>query len=222
MFPQLTPFLRSLRSRRYFEKRRHLDRKYREVVVALAEVQQAAVANKACMQLFRPDQLDIVRDAAKGWCFLSETFAPPGLVLEVHQQEQLGFVPSNKPLSALDSSHLEALAAQCGDNYKNIAPGPDSDTLRETVRRRLLDIVERFSAGGGTDCLPVGTNILVFGSSGNGFGAANSDLDMCLALPPGSKLQDPPASMGQLAEKLEEAGMTEVNARLTARIPIIM
>jgi hypothetical protein len=159
---------------------------------------------------------------------------------------QLGFVPSNKDLRSIPASVFDALTSQCLLNCDATSPGPEFGPLRESVRRNALAIVERFAAGGGPDCLPVGTNILVFGSSGNGFGAPNSDLDMCLALPAGTQLPDPPASMGrvslgpvfvppyrpppppnppptpQLAEKLEQAGMLEVNARLTARIPIVM
>jgi len=173
--------------------------------------------NKAGINLFRADQYATIKGLYKQWDPLSETFAPPGMPVEIHQKEQLGYVPSTKMLSALDVSIFEDLERQCVDNYKAVAPGPDFGSVREAVRRRLLDLIENSPA-----TLPPGTSILIFGSSGNGFGAPYSDLDMCLALPQNVTLTDPPASMGKLAALLEANGMVEVNARLTARIPIVM
>lgn len=78
------------------------------------------------------------------------------------------------------------------------------------------------------DCgaFPAGTRVVIFGSSANGFGSPQSDIDMCLQVPPGGSLTEGDtvgsAAMSTLSEYLEKGGMKNVDAcRLTARIPVI-
>jgi DNA polymerase sigma len=104
---------------------------------------------------------------------------------------------------------------------------------REMIRAQLESLVQQ------SDAFPAGTKVVIFGSSANGFGTPQSDLDMCLQLPFGSTLgedeKDPSGSqaMAKLAEKMDQQSLlassspsgivlTEVDtSRLTARIPII-
>jgi DNA polymerase sigma len=92
---------------------------------------------------------------------------------------------------------------------------------RELIRLRTERYVQECGA------FPPGTQVLVFGSSANGFGSPKSDLDMCLHLPNGGSLkgasESGAESMAKLAQTFEASGMKEVDSsRLTARIPIIM
>jgi predicted nucleotidyltransferase len=93
---------------------------------------------------------------------------------------------------------------------------------REMIRKRTEECVQNCGA------FPPGTQVVIFGSSANGFGSPKSDIDMCLQLPDGMKLDEQDISgssaMSKLAEYLEQSGkMTDVDAaRLAARIPIIM
>lgn len=104
---------------------------------------------------------------------------------------------------------------------------------REMVRAHLETLVQQCEA------FPAGTKVAIFGSSANGFGTPQSDLDMCLQLPAGFSHSDDETdpngshAMAKLAEKMEEQArtgavsggilLTDVDtARLTARIPIIM
>ena len=90
---------------------------------------------------------------------------------------------------------------------------------RELIRQKTEAIVESCKA------FPVGTKVAVFGSSANGFGSPNSDIDMCLQIPGSMSLSEDAGSeaMAKLAEKLGESGMEDVDiSRLNARIPIIM
>jgi DNA polymerase sigma len=104
---------------------------------------------------------------------------------------------------------------------------------REMIRAQLESIVQQ------SDAFPAGTKVVIFGSSANGFGTPQSDLDMCLQLPYGTTLgedeNDPSGSqaMAKLAEKMDQQSLlassfpsgivlTDVDtSRLTARIPII-
>merc|ERR1711871_756890 len=130
----------------------------------------------------------------------------------MHQMDVLGFTPKGRKRTP----KLDSFTKEIEQNMKEKSPRPGFEEERETVRLRLQEIVSRCNA------FPEGTELHVFGSSRNGFGSPNSDLDMCLAIPGGSKISDPAEAMGKLAEDLEREGMLDVNARLTARIPIIM
>lgn len=92
---------------------------------------------------------------------------------------------------------------------------------RELIRQRTEKNVRECGA------FPPGTEVLIFGSSANGFGSPKSDLDMCLHLPNGANLVGDGGTgseaMAKLAEQFQKTGMKGVDtARLTARIPIIM
>ena len=192
-----------------------LYRKRRDVEVALSQVMTHAVRNPAARQIFREDQWEGIRKEYETWCILSEKFAPNGVRLEDYQKDLFGFTP--RMVLGKGGSAIASLSAQIRDNQAKTAPGPRFTEERAKVRARLQSIVSACMS------LPAGTDLHIFGSSANGFGSPNSDLDMCLAVPGGREgLEDGVASMGALAEDLERAGMEEVSARLTARIPIIM
>ncbi|GKY91072.1 hypothetical protein MPSEU_000080000 [Mayamaea pseudoterrestris] len=92
--------------------------------------------------------------------------------------------------------------------------------IREMIRARAEQIVTASGA------FPPGTRVVIFGSSANGFGSPNSDIDMSLILPSGFEFSKDDTSgstaMERLATCLTAAGMQEVDAaRLSARIPII-
>jgi DNA polymerase sigma len=153
------------------------------------------------------------------------------------QREMLGFVPNNKTLDAtlfkknqpqaMDRKVVDAfnsLSTAMGKLYENTYMVVDRiHQQREMVRAHLESIVSQCGA------FPPGTRVLIFGSSANGFGSPTSDLDMCLQLPPNTKLpgeeEDPTGAqaMAELAHALEVNKMQNVDTvRLTARIPIIM
>ena len=198
--------------RERWKEKEALDRKHRDVQFAVAQALNAACNNPPVTALFRGDQMESIRKSFKPWCNLTESFAPEETDLEKYQIDTLGFVPKGR----MRTPPLGKLCKEITENMKSTSPRADFETKREEVRRRLQGIVDR------CESLPEGTELHVFGSSKNGFGAPNSDLDMCLALPPGGTLPDPALAMGVLAEDLEKEGMHDVNARLTARIPIIM
>ena len=116
---------------------------------------------------------------------------------------------------------FNSLSSAMGQYYQELFADEEKVVhRRELIRLRTERYVQECGA------FPPGTQVLIFGSSANGFGSPKSDLDMCLHLPGGITMATDGAgaeSMAALVEKFEASGMKEVDSsRLTARIPIIM
>jgi DNA polymerase sigma len=130
--------------------------------------------------------------------------------------------PNQRTMDAGAVTVFNTMSAAMGQFYQDLYAEEDRVVRqRELIRERTEKCVQECGA------FPVGTRVVIFGSSANGFGSPKSDLDMCLQLPGGSKLseddQTGSLAMAKLAEHFEETGMKSVDAaRLTARIPIIM
>ena len=227
------------------------ERKWREIQSAFASVLKSAIRNPASPQLLKPDIIKKLELEYNLWCPLCEHFAPnpfeeergdgstsinyPYPTSQKHiracvdsrssmQQEILGFQVKTAlltPSTYLNQNGVCAKLTKSMEKLYNAEYGVKSSLI---LRKKALvrDLAE--SAVTNCDVLPKGTRVAVFGSSANGFGSPNSDLDMCLQLPQGAVLigEEGIAAMGKLAENLKEAGMIDVDtARLTARIPVI-
>lgn len=146
------------------------------------------------------------------------------------QQEVMGFIPQSRPIIASAKDYrwkkegrnfFKELSSAMNELYHDEYAVSDKVwKRREKVRATIEHIVS--SSGE----FPTGTKVMVFGSSANGFGSPNSDLDLCLQVPPTatnfSKEEGGVEAMTNLASKFEEAGLTDVDTvRLTARIPIV-
>lgn len=200
--------------------------------------------------LLRQDPIHKLRMEYTLWCPICESSAPApakgassnlsSYVQMKHEMQLsiLGFIPdetkivlSNDMSSSATTSTLAVLHALTNSMHRlyevELSPSPDFYLSREKVR---LDM-ERFVNSQCSTFFPVGTRVMVFGSSANGFGSPSSDLDMCLQLPASNsdfssddwfatKGRD---AMGALADTLKIHDMKEVDStRLTARIPVIM
>jgi DNA polymerase sigma len=140
--------------------------------------------------------------------------------------EDVLFPPEQNPGSqrAMDRDAVTVfnnLSSAMGQYYQELfADEEEVVRKRELIRQRTEIYVQECGA------FPPGTQVLIFGSSANGFGSPKSDLDMCLHLPSGTSMATDEAgaeSMAALVKKFEASGMKEVDgSRLTARIPIIM
>jgi len=115
---------------------------------------------------------------------------------------------------------FNSMSAAMGQYYSDLFQDEERVVRRrEIIRQRTQQFVQECGA------FPPGTEVVIFGSSANGFGSPKSDLDMCLHLTDGSRLdaEKGPEAMAKLAEYFERVGMKDVDAaRLSARIPIIM
>lgn len=130
--------------------------------------------------------------------------------------------PDQRAMDPRAVSLFNGLSAAMGSYYHELFADEESIVQkRELIRLRVEQLVSESGA------FPANAKVVIFGSSANGFGSPKSDIDMCLQLPEGSKLQEEDSSgseaMAKLASKLEESGMQGVDTcRLTARIPILM
>jgi len=204
------------------------------------------------LALLRQDAISKLRQEYELWCPICEQSAPAPLKAvsassfaeSKHQMQKtiLGFIPDERVLAFsrnkenLVERHskalpvLSALTTSMHDLYETeLCPTSDFYKAREKVRSEM----ERFVNKHCSACFPLGSRVMVFGSSANGFGSPTSDLDMCLQLPKPVKHDNFSAddwfvtkgreAMQALADTLKNHGMKEVDSsRLTARIPVIM
>ncbi|KAL7454836.1 hypothetical protein ACHAWC_006435, partial [Mediolabrus comicus] len=231
------------------------ERKWREIQLAYSSILKAVSLNKNIGYLMKRDLISTIRLEYELWCPLCEAFGlnpfvkttfvaskMPGNVSafpypatrehyqmcrdskQEMQQTVLGFVPK------LDS--VEELSKGSRDFFLDLSSGMNELYANEFFvsekiwkrREQVRAAIEQVVSNSGE--FPPGTKVAVFGSSANGFGSPNSDLDLCLCIPPaaGDFAKDGKGveAMTNLASKFTDAGMRDVNTdRLTARIPIV-
>lgn len=231
------------------------ERKWTEVQHAYASCLKAVLSNKDIHLILKRELLSTIRLEYELWCPLCEAFAPnpfvetnfeaskmPGNVSafpypagkehfqmcrssrEEMQQRVLGFVPNLDGIGELTkggTNFFLDLSSAMNEMYTNeYAVSEKVWRRREQVRAAIEQVVSRSGE------FPPGTKVAVFGSSANGFGSPNSDLDLCLCIPASAadfaKDGKGVEAMTNLASKFTDAGMRDVNTeRLTARIPIV-
>jgi len=147
------------------------------------------------------------------------------------QMQTLGFVPKFDSIASVITKSKKwgkkPIETSIFNDFSNAIDKVFNDeyAVSENVYRRRENVrsnIESMVASSGA--FPVGTRVLVFGSSANGFGSPNSDLDLCLQVNGSSSFSNESGveAMASLATKFTEAGMHDVNTdRLTARIPIV-
>ncbi len=146
---------------------------------------------------------------------------------EQMQQTVLGFIPQSDNVVELARGGEKGrdffldLSSAINEMYANeYAVSEMVWRRREQVRAAIEQVVSHSGE------FPPGTKVAVFGSSANGFGSPDSDLDLCLSIPASAadftKDGKGVEAMTNLASKFTAAGMRDVNTeRLTARIPIV-
>mmetsp|Transcript_26718 Transcript_26718/g.45385 ORF Transcript_26718/g.45385 Transcript_26718/m.45385 type:complete len:1139 (-) Transcript_26718:80-3496(-) len=146
---------------------------------------------------------------------------------EEMQQTMLGFVPQVDNVGEIARGGKKGrdffldLSSAMNEMYTNeYAVSEKVWRRREQVRAAIEQVMSNSRE------FPPGTKVAVFGSSANGFGSPNSDLDLCLSIPASAAdfTNDGKGveAMTNLASKFTAAGMRDVNTeRLTARIPIV-
>ncbi|XP_076309141.1 terminal uridylyltransferase 7-like [Tachypleus tridentatus] len=126
-------------------------------------------------------------------------------------------LPEIKPLPPMTESYLRKLDTICKDILRENAP--DDETLFQ--RKELLLELEAFIRE-----LYPDASLHLFGSSCNGFGFTDCDLDICLTFKDDEKGEtcrnQHPAIIEKLAEKLHHKwGLTNIVAITTAKVPIV-
>eukprot|EP00604_Paraphysomonas_vestita_P004309 CAMPEP_0174825526 /NCGR_PEP_ID=MMETSP1107-20130205/42847_1 /TAXON_ID=36770 /ORGANISM="Paraphysomonas vestita, Strain GFlagA" /LENGTH=1022 /DNA_ID=CAMNT_0016057229 /DNA_START=951 /DNA_END=4020 /DNA_ORIENTATION=- len=131
-----------------------------------------------------------------------------------------GFVPCPALNTNATTIAARALSNVMKQKLNSLIPSPrDFSQRREDARIRLKNqLCQR-------GVIPPSADLIVFGSSMNNFGSESADLDMCLyygdikTIPIGEQRRE---VMEALGVALSEIGMLQVEARSTARIPIVL
>ncbi|CAN0356357.1 unnamed protein product, partial [Ectocarpus sp. 6 AP-2014] len=212
------------------------DRKLRAVHGAVWCVLNAIVKNPAAGALLAeaPPQMDPFNINRKGaslpcvavcrlwqstFCLFEEHYFETPQALAKHYKDDFGFTPSEARLEDIDQAVLSSLTDQMSALLPTLLPSPDFGEKREKVRASL----ERTLMKQLPKMIPKGSTLRVFGSSSNGFGNDGADLDMCIEYARGVQHPDDAGALIEsIAEKLKAAGMTKVDSRPTARIPIVI
>ncbi|CAM9391220.1 unnamed protein product [Pylaiella littoralis] len=210
------------------------DRKLRAVHGAVWCVLNAIVKNPAAGALLAdaPPQMDPFNKkgtslpcvaVCKLWqstfCSFEERYFDTPQALAKHHRDDFGFTPSKARVEDIDQTVLLSLADQMSALLPQLLPSADFEDKRERVRVSL----ERSLMKQLPEMIPKGSTLRVFGSSINGFGNDGADLDMCIEYANGNQQpEDSGALIESIAGKLKAAGMTEVDSRPTARIPIVI
>jgi DNA polymerase sigma len=227
------------------------ERNWRDIQTSFASVLKSVIRNPGSSSLLKPDIIKKLELEYNLWCPLCERFAPnpfevehgdgsfsinyPYPISQKHhkaclesrakmQEETIGFVVKTTPITPSSYQEESSVCMQLTKDMEmffNLEHGSNSLVI---YRKKSVAREQTQAAVVSCNSFPNGTEVVVFGSSANGFGSPNSDLDMCLQLPKGMTLtgEDGLNAMIKLAEKLEETGMINVDtARLTARIPVI-
>lgn len=116
-----------------------------------------------------------------------------------------------------DLSPIEVLNNHILKLVPSLLPSEDFSAKRDDVCKRLqTDLIK-------LKVLPENTVLRMYGSSINNFGTDEADLDMCLTFPNTVVIQseNKPKILETIGEGLRELGMTDVEVRSTARIPIV-
>lgn len=129
--------------------------------------------------------------------------------------EIMSFSPSY--VDCVVNEHLlNHLSKRFGEKLKTIIPHSRFTTDRAEIKDRIQMKLQQ------SGFLRSGLELVVYGSSANGFGNPGSDIDLCLKdAAPSSASIDKLRIMCDLADSLTDVGMLEVKPLLTARVPII-
>jgi hypothetical protein len=131
-----------------------------------------------------------------------------------------GFVPCPALATQATTAASRSLSIVMKERVGSLIPtSGDFYARREEVRTRLRTyLCERA-------VIPPTADLVVFGSSRNNFGSEGADLDMCLQYGDANTTpigEERSAVMEALGASLSEVGMTDVQTRSTARIPIVI
>ena len=125
----------------------------------------------------------------------------------------------DKQLSQKSREILNELTKAVKATAETLIPPQSFFSERQEIRLRLQSIIR--SSG----VVPPSCSLVLFGSSVNNFGAIGADLDMCLQYRPEDTLpvgEERGHIIERLGEVLSREGMVDVQARSTARIPILL
>lgn len=160
------------------------------------------------------------------YCPLSKRYFSNRSDKQTMIMEQFGFLPAEDIVQLTYSTTvISELTQSIQFLLPKLIPTHSFELIREQIKtnleKSLQERLQQMEIGSEGQILGKAFSLCIYGSSKNGFGNTESDLDMCLA--PHLTLHHVKKSelILQIASALEELGMKEVSCRATARIPIV-
>jgi len=137
-------------------------------------------------------------------------------VFEKAMVSKFSFMPARPHEMRPQPDVMEELQAAISALLPTIMPNKEFDQERESTRARLESILRVANA------IPPEATLVIFGSSRNSFGSDGADLDLSLQMKSELTTAAKEALIDAVAEALGKADMLEIEARSTARVPIVM
>mmetsp|Transcript_30242 Transcript_30242/g.43219 ORF Transcript_30242/g.43219 Transcript_30242/m.43219 type:complete len:592 (-) Transcript_30242:83-1858(-) len=161
------------------------------------------------------------------FCPLLQKFYRSFNHINIARKDEFGFIPA--PMSAVvkgSSCDAQVAEAAIQQLVSRISPSSEAFLSKRFVACKQLQQALVLHCADATGFLPMNTELAIYGSSANNFGAEGADLDMCLILPPSyAAVEQDAEKRSQIIERLGDAlskiGMLNVKTRATARIPIV-
>jgi terminal uridylyltransferase len=189
-------------------------------------------SNKIAMGMLTAEQRSGVHSVIGLYCPLLSRFFKSFSDLQKACIKEIGFEPApldpsfrslcfqpDRELNLRSRAVLQDLTRAIATVARQLIPPPSFATEREEIRHRLQQLMRA------SGVVPITCSLVLFGSSKNNFGAAGADLDMCLQYQHGEVLpvgEERSRVIEALGEVMAREGMVDVQARSTARIPIVL
>jgi terminal uridylyltransferase len=161
--------------------------------------------------------------ALETFCSFSSRFYESVPVLLSSQMATLGFTASPSIINDVPPVQKSEFFRALGQSLQNVVPtllpGPTFNDVRTQLRMKIQKAVIS------SQIVPPNTVLNIFGSSQNNFGSEGADIDMCLSYPGCQTVskEEKTRMIEAIADFLKiQMGMLEVQARSTARIPIVI
>jgi len=192
----------------------------RTVHGAIWGVLNAAFSNPNVINLMDENTFKKFHELFELWSPIEQRFFSSEEALNLNYIELLGIVPRKIYMTGFKFISNAKDSKKIANFAKYLAPKDEFFKKRELLKRYLEDSIVSQNE---VPEIPKGTVIKIFGSSSNGFGLDCSDLDMCLMYPKGHAISKNASLVIEgISKKLSELGMSGVDCRPNARIPIVL
>ncbi|CAM9289865.1 unnamed protein product, partial [Ectocarpus fasciculatus] len=177
--------------------------------------------SQIAMSMLLPEQTRKLIKHLDFFCPILARFHDSEQALMLARRAKLGFIPASyfgprtSEMNRLVPQLVDEVSASMHRHLRELLPSQQYFVQREETRSRIEKILNRSGAVSQTRSI----KLSVFGSSRNGFGSVGADLDMCIVSDEG---ETGSSIITDIATVLNESGMIDVQARATARIPIVL
>lgn len=182
---------------------------------------KAIKASAITWSLMSENQKEYVNNTVLNYCNITNRFYPSIEIKYETLKRKYGFLPL-APKTSGKSSQIKRKAYRSldrvlGDLFAKLLPPVDYALVRDTVRQRIERILLSSDLG-------ISNKVLLYGSSVNNFGVAESDVDLCFESPSlgWDKSSDDRCNFFiDVAQVLIDSGMYNIFVRPNAPVPFV-